>query len=82
MKLSNETIPYLKDEKFSDGLYLTIASPERRLVNRIDYICRYAKGKKILHVGCLDHIPLVEKKSARDCGCTNASTKWQKNKSA
>jgi hypothetical protein len=62
MKLSNETIPYLKDEKFSDGLYLTIASPERRLVNRIDYICRYAKGKKILHVGCLDHIPLIEKK--------------------
>ena len=62
MKLNNEVLPYLKDEKFSAGLFLKISDPEKNLRNRIDFICAYAKGKKILHVGCLDHIPLIEKK--------------------
>lgn len=62
MKLNSEVFPYLRDEKFSAGLFVKISHPEKNLSNRIDFICAYSKGKKILHVGCLDHIPLVEKK--------------------
>jgi hypothetical protein len=62
MQLEKEVIPYLKDEKFSNGLYLKTARAKKTLDNRIDYLCNYSKGKKVIHVGCVDHIPLIEKK--------------------
>jgi hypothetical protein len=62
MELEKEVIPYLKDEKFSAGLSVKTSMPQAKLTNRLDYICDYAKGKKIVHVGCLDHLPLIEKK--------------------
>ena len=35
MKLNNEVLPYLRDEKFSAGLFLKISHPEKDLSNRI-----------------------------------------------
>lgn len=62
MQLNEYVIPYLRDEKFSEGLYVKISGPEKRIDNRLDYIIGYAAGKKVIHVGCVDHIPLIEKK--------------------
>jgi 2-polyprenyl-3-methyl-5-hydroxy-6-metoxy-1,4-benzoquinol methylase len=62
MRIEESVIPYLKDEKFSNGLYLKTSVPKKTLDNRIDYLCEYASGKKIIHVGCVDHIPLIQKK--------------------
>ena len=46
MQLEKEVIPYLKDEKFSNGLYLKTARAKKTLDNRIDYLCNYSVGKK------------------------------------
>jgi SAM-dependent methyltransferase len=62
MELNKDIYPYLRDEKFSNGLFLTIAAPEKELPNRIDFICNYCRDKKVIHVGCLDHLPLIERK--------------------
>jgi len=62
MQLEEELIPYLKDEKFSNGLYLKTSESKKKLDNRIDFLCSYSTGKKIIHVGCVDHIPLIQKK--------------------
>lgn len=66
MQLEQEVIPYLKDEKFSNGLYLKTAKSKKTLDNRIDFLCNYSAGKKVIHVGCVDHIPLIEKKIANN----------------
>jgi hypothetical protein len=53
--------PYLNGEQFNNGLAVKIAA-KQKLVNRIDYLCDYARGKRIVHVGCVDHIPLITEK--------------------
>ena len=62
MQLNENVLPYLRNEKFSQGLYVKTSGPEKEIDNRLDYIIRYATGKKVIHVGCVDHIPLIEEK--------------------
>ncbi len=66
MKLTNNIIPYLNDEKFSEGLYITVAKSQKNIPDRISYVCDYSRGKKIIHVGCLDHEQLIQKKIDAD----------------
>jgi 2-polyprenyl-3-methyl-5-hydroxy-6-metoxy-1,4-benzoquinol methylase len=65
MQLENHIMPYLQGEKFDNGLKVTI-SRKGPLVDRLLYLSHYAKGKKIVHVGCVDHLPLIEKKIANN----------------
>lgn len=62
MKLDKSVIPYLKDENFSNGLVFKTARSKSKLENRLDYLCDYAANKKVLHVGCVDHVPLIKEK--------------------
>ena len=62
MKIADKVLPYLKGEKFSNGLTLPIAKKRNLFPNRIDYVCEYLKGKIVLHVGCVDHVPLIKEK--------------------
>jgi len=59
-------VPFLKDEKFSEGIYIPLAKPQRSFKDRIEYISDFCRGKKIIHVGCLDHEPLILKKIEAD----------------
>ncbi len=61
MKIEDSIIPYLKGEKFSNGLIIKIAH-KQKVIDRIKYLCNYAKNKSIIHVGCVDHIPLIKGK--------------------
>jgi 2-polyprenyl-3-methyl-5-hydroxy-6-metoxy-1,4-benzoquinol methylase len=56
MKIADTVLPYLIGEKFSNGLTLPIAKKRDLFPNRIDYVCEYLSGKKVLHVGCVDHV--------------------------
>lgn len=60
MKLSATDYEYLKGEKFSDlyGLKLD----DNLLYSRLEQIIRIVSGKSVLHIGCCDHVPLIEKK--------------------
>ena len=62
MNLKQDLIPYLKGDKFSEGLYIPVSTSQKKISDRINYIVEYCRGKKVIHVGCLDHEPLILKK--------------------
>lgn len=63
MKFKKSEIPYLTGEKFSNGLVVDVSNPaEKQELTRMEYIEALVKGKKIIHLGCTDHIPLIKEK--------------------
>lgn len=60
MKITSESEGYLKGSSISSGAYFQINwSPPRE---RNSLLVALAKGKRVLHMGCADHISLLEKK--------------------
>lgn len=62
MNFSKEDYGYLKGEKFSNCLKLKVASKERQIPFRIDFLESLGRGQNVLHIGFADHIPLIKKK--------------------
>lgn len=62
MKFSSSVPQYLTGELFSNGLSVPISEPESNIPNRLQILEELVTGKAILHMGCVDHIPLIEKK--------------------
>lgn len=60
MKLLNIE-DYLSDRKFDEGLKINFSFDGERKP-RIQKITEICAGKDIIHVGCVDHIPLIEEK--------------------
>ena len=60
MKISKEDYKYLSGEKFSNGYRMALA--DNPLYSRIERIMMLARGKNVLHVGCCDHLELIEEK--------------------
>jgi hypothetical protein len=61
MKLDETTLEYLKGRKFSNSL--TIHYDYRQSIpDRIRLLVDLSRGKRILHLGCLDHLPLIDAK--------------------
>lgn len=61
MKLDSTVMPYLNGDKFSNKLGVKIGRKEP-LFDRISFLCQYVAGKKVVHVGCVDHEPLIKQK--------------------
>lgn len=59
--LEPEVSFFLRGEKFSNKLPVKIAG-KNKLISRIDLICDLVKDKKVLHLGCVDHLPLIQEK--------------------
>ena len=61
MILSTEIEPYLSGQRFSNALKIAYSErfPER---SRTDLIVKLCKDKRVLHIGCADHIPLIKSK--------------------
>ncbi len=59
--IDNAVKPYLAGEKFDNGLRVRIAE-KQKLFSRIEFLVRYAEGKKVIHMGCADHIPIILEK--------------------
>lgn len=68
MQLAVSTLGYLRGETFSTGFqpeFITEAS-DANYVSRVDILRDLCAGKKIIHVGCVDHNPeTVERKRAK-----------------
>lgn len=63
MSMNFETIkPFLIGKSFSNSLKLNISKKEDQVLYRIPIIESIVKGKKIIHVGCVDHLPLIDEK--------------------
>lgn len=68
MQLAASTLGYLRGETFSTGFQPEfIPEPsDGNYVSRVDILKELCAGKKIIHVGCVDHNPeTVERKRAK-----------------
>ncbi len=61
MKYPSIVRPFLDGSQFSNGYALEIKS-EYLEEDRIALLEKMVKGKKVIHVGCADHLPLIEEK--------------------
>lgn len=63
MKLDETTLEYLKGNKFSNSLSVPYDYLEP-IPKRIALLTGLSKNKRIIHLGCLDHLPLIAGKIA------------------
>ena len=61
MKFSNEFYEYLSGGKFSSTYSFKIED-ESRIVSRTECLINLLKGKKVIHVGCCDHLDTIQKR--------------------
>lgn len=54
-------MPYLRGEKFSNSLTVPY-SYKQPIPNRVELLTQLSAGKKVIHLGCLDHLPLIDQK--------------------
>lgn len=62
MKFDANLLEYLKGNLFSNGLEVTISEKESIIPDRFSVIEQLVPNKKIIHLGCCDHIPLIKQK--------------------
>jgi hypothetical protein len=64
MKLENREVSFLKGHEFTSGLVVPLNRPgltESRN-DRLGFLRELVRGKDIIHIGCVDHMPLIEGK--------------------
>lgn len=61
MKYNNEELEYLRGIKFSNGAKFELTN-KSDFLNRDDYLLHLSKNKNIMHLGFVDHIPLINEK--------------------
>lgn len=66
MKISNEFLPYLEGSSFNDALPIKVEQAEK-LQDRMDFIEAIMCGKRVVHNGCLDQVPLTQARMQSNC---------------
>lgn len=66
MEFSNEHRVYLQGQKFSSGLAIPIARRVSFIEDRLSLLEDEASGKKVIHLGCVDHLELIQEKMKYD----------------
>jgi hypothetical protein len=66
MTLGDDMVRFMKGDEFSSGILFRIARPENRIIYRMDYIEKLVLNRKIIHLGCADHVSSIQKKLARN----------------
>ena len=67
MKLKAEYLPYIEGEKFDSGKMYVIKGENRfGGKDKIDFLKKYFDGKKVVHLGCTDHIDCIDRKIKGD----------------
>ena len=56
------TKSYLLGNRFNNGGVVSLNSQKSNIVYRNDYLLKVSKDKNILHLGFVDHIPLIDEK--------------------
>lgn len=62
MKFTDETLEYINGSKFTTSLNVAISSKEESVPTRIEFVENLVAGKKIIHLGCVDHLAALENK--------------------
>lgn len=62
MRFNSSVEKYLLGKDFSNGLEVVVAEKESVIPDRITRLESIALGKKVIHLGCVDHMPMLEQK--------------------
>lgn len=66
MNFKESLLAYLTGEKFSSGLDINLDKQISQFQTSDEYLVEYVKNKNIIHVGFVDHLPLIETKILED----------------
>ena len=61
--ISPDSSPFLDGSSFSNSFRMNIAASPQVHVTRTELLCSLVQGKKVLHIGCCDHEPLISDKT-------------------
>jgi hypothetical protein len=64
MNYCEKTKHYLTGVEFSNGACFNLDTEKPKELYRDDYLVNISKGKKVIHFGFVDHLPLIEEKIA------------------
>lgn len=64
MKFNKQSIEYIDGSKFSSTFEVSFANEKLKEQTRIEKVIELTKNKKIIHIGCADHLPLIQQKIA------------------
>jgi hypothetical protein len=62
MKLDTELFKFLKGEKFSNSLVIDIDREKFPSISREDFITSVISGCDVIHLGCSDHVGIINEK--------------------
>ena len=65
MKFHSEINQYITGEKFSAALYLPFSPHKFENIDRFDKLIQIVNNKRIIHIGCCDHLSLIEEKISK-----------------
>lgn len=66
MEFDKEAGQHISGKKFSDGVKIIIANDNEPLIDRFEIIESICKNKKVIHLGCVDHLPLIDQKREKN----------------
>jgi len=62
MKFNSEINKYITEERFSAALQVPFSPCKFEDINRPDKILQIVNNTRVIHIGCCDHLPLIEEK--------------------
>lgn len=62
MKIEPEVLKYLKGEVFKTSLFVDIGKAKHKIISREAAITEMIKNQNVIHIGCSDHIPVINQK--------------------
>jgi 2-polyprenyl-3-methyl-5-hydroxy-6-metoxy-1,4-benzoquinol methylase len=62
MKFSQEINQYISGEKFSSALQIPFSPGKFEDISRPNKVVQITQNKRVIHIGCADHLPLIEEK--------------------
>lgn len=66
MRFENKVLDYIANKIFSNGISVKIAEAELSIKSRFLLLENLVKNKNIIHLGCSDHLELIENKIANN----------------
>lgn len=62
MKIEPEVLKYLKGDAFQTSLTVDIGKTKHKIISREAVITETIKNKDVIHIGCSDHIQIINEK--------------------
>ena len=62
MKIDPEVLQYLNGETFNKSLTVEIGKSKHRIISREAAITEIIRNKNVIHIGCSDHIQIINEK--------------------